>query len=345
VHLDYEHEGKTMKKVLFATTALVATAGVAAADVSLSGSAEMGLNGGTGQDAEFFQDIEVTFSMSGQTDNGLTFGASIQLDEAAWSATGDDGGTSVFVSGDFGTLTMGDTDGALDWALTEAAVGNAGSIQDNETGHAGYLGSYGDGMYDGQILRYDYSVGDFGVAVSFEMDDTGVLDAGFAVGGRYSAAFAGGSVDLGIGYQTGQINDNYLPGNLSAATLGYSNSAVLDVAIVGVSAAVELDNGLSAGVQYSRWNVDHVLLGIEAAEIDHVGLGLGYTFDAVTVSANWGQFDAETMVGNGTISGYGLAAAYDFGGGLSAHVAYGSSDYGSLGADSDSWSLGLAMSF
>ena len=33
-----------MKKVLFASTALVATAGVAAADVSLSGSADMGLS-------------------------------------------------------------------------------------------------------------------------------------------------------------------------------------------------------------------------------------------------------------------------------------------------------------
>lgn len=35
-----------MKKVLFATTALVATAGVAAAEVSLSGYAEIGIVGG-----------------------------------------------------------------------------------------------------------------------------------------------------------------------------------------------------------------------------------------------------------------------------------------------------------
>ena len=35
-----------MKKVLFATTALVASAGFAAADVDLSGSAEIGVVGG-----------------------------------------------------------------------------------------------------------------------------------------------------------------------------------------------------------------------------------------------------------------------------------------------------------
>ncbi|RMH39212.1 MAG: porin, partial [Alphaproteobacteria bacterium] len=68
-----------MKKVLFATTALVATAGVAAADVSISGYAEMGVIGGTGMDAQFHTDIDATFSMSGTTDNGLTFGASVDL--------------------------------------------------------------------------------------------------------------------------------------------------------------------------------------------------------------------------------------------------------------------------
>ena len=35
-----------MKNVLFATTALIATAGIASAEVSLSGSAEMGIIGG-----------------------------------------------------------------------------------------------------------------------------------------------------------------------------------------------------------------------------------------------------------------------------------------------------------
>ncbi|MEQ8367166.1 MAG: porin, partial [Roseicyclus sp.] len=48
-----------MKKVLFATTALVATAGVAAADVAVSGGAEMGLFGGSGTETQFFTDIDV----------------------------------------------------------------------------------------------------------------------------------------------------------------------------------------------------------------------------------------------------------------------------------------------
>jgi outer membrane protein OmpU len=79
-----------MKKVLFATTALIATAGVAAADITLSGSAEMGIVGGdtlssaaalVRRDTQVHTDIDVTFSMSGQTDSGLSFGANIDLDD------------------------------------------------------------------------------------------------------------------------------------------------------------------------------------------------------------------------------------------------------------------------
>lgn len=348
-----------MKKVLFATTALVATTGFAAADVSLSGSAQMGLQGGDGAVTQFVQDIDVTFSLSGASDNGLTFGAAVDLDENAGGVGTDDAGVAIFVSGDFGTLTMGDTDGALDWALTEAAVGNAGSINDNETGHAGYLGAYGDGIYDGQILRYDYTVGDFGVAVSLEMDGGNSVDDGYAFGARYGMDFAGGSVDFGIGYQSAVIdadgtntatNSDFLPGNVDEDEVGLAGYVAppvdLDVDIIGVSVAVALDNGLSAGLQYSNWDVSASGAPL-SLDIKHLGLGVGYTVDAITVSANWGQYDVSMGGMSADITGWGLAAAYDFGGGLSAHVGYGSSDYTDFGGsnDLDTWSLGLAMSF
>ncbi len=79
-----------MKKLLLASTALVAMAGAAKAEVALSGFAEIGIFGssegfriGTGGD-EFHTDIDVTFSMTGETDTGLTFGASIDQIDAAF---------------------------------------------------------------------------------------------------------------------------------------------------------------------------------------------------------------------------------------------------------------------
>ncbi|WP_298262239.1 porin, partial [uncultured Litoreibacter sp.] len=146
--------------------------------------------------------------MSGETDNGLTFGASVDLDEGgaisnATQNNADDGGATIFVSGAFGTVTMGDTDGALDWALTEAGnVGNPGSIADDETSHAGYLGSYLDGGNDNQILRWDYTSGAFGVAVSLE-DDNGSAAAssgiGYAIGFKYALDLSGTTVNFGLG--------------------------------------------------------------------------------------------------------------------------------------------------
>ncbi len=345
-----------MKKILFATTALVATAGVAAADVAVSGGAEMGLFGGTGIETQFFTDIDVTFTMSGTTDNGLTFGAAVDLDEggagaAAVADNADDGGVAIFLSGDFGTVTLGDTDGALDWALTEAAVGNAGSINDDETGHSGYLGSYLDGAYDGQILRYNNTFGDFGVAISVEMDDTGVRDEGYAIGFRYGMDLGGGSLDLGLGYQTATYAASGA-GALTIATVTVSDYGVVipaafqvEVDAIGVSAAYSM-NGLSLGLAFTDFEASY--LG-GTGEATHLGLGVGYTMDAITVSANYGAFDGSFVPGQIIDEvGYGLAVAYDLGGGASVHLGYGHSDLGgthSTPGTSDSWSFGVAMSF
>ena len=308
-----------MKNVLFASTALVAFSGAAVADVALSGRAEMGLYGATGFDVQFFTDIDVTFTMTGETDNGLSFGASVDLDEggagaAAVADNSDDGGIAIFVRGDFGTVTLGDTDGALDWALTEAGnVGNPGSIADDETSHAGYLGSYGDGSGgDGQILRYDFSAGDFGIAVSVESDarDTGATatnqEYGYAVGLKYNLDLGGTTVALGLGYQ----------------------NTVADENIVGVSATAKLDNGLSVGLQYSDWS--------DSANDSHIGIGVGYTTGAISLHANYGKLD----FANGTDQdGFGFAAAYDLGGGAVAHFGYRNDDAVT------SASLGLGLSF
>ena len=187
-----------MKKLLSATSALAATVGFASAQgATVSGTASMGILGGDwvldrdpnvettlfsnppvhapdieGQsEFELHTDIDVTFTMTGQTDAGVTFGAMIDLDESdgdgGEGASGafdnrKQGGEEIFVSGAFGTLTMGDTDGALDWALQDIGIGDA------HTSHLGYVGNdYADSKGgDGQIARYDRSFGDFAVALS-----------------------------------------------------------------------------------------------------------------------------------------------------------------------------------
>lgn len=324
-----------MKKVLFATTALVASTSFAAAEVSLSGGAEMGVVGGSGIETQFHHDLDVVFTMSGETDNGLTFGATIDLDEVGDDCSvittgggspvtvlgssicsGGDGIASgfgehsVFISGDFGTLTMGDTDGAFDWAYGEVNV-VGGTIDDSETSHAGFFDGTGlDGGNDGQVLRYDYSFGDFAFAVSVELDDAVVADDIYGLGLTYGADFGGIAMSFGLGYQTN--------GNLGND-------------IVGLTVGADFGNGFQAALGYVDFD------GFSSLD-SHWGIGLGYTMDALSIGVNYGEYESTT---GATTDGFGLAVGYDLGGGASILFGYGDS-----GAPASStWSLGVAMSF
>ena len=336
-----------MKKVLFATTALVAFAGAAAADVAVSGSAELGINDNGNGDTQYFQDIEVTFGMSGETDSGLSFGASVQLDEPGAAAPGDDGGATVFISGSFGTLTMGDTDGALDWAMTETAVG--GAIDDAHTIHAGYNGNGLLEGGDGQVLRYDYSMGDFGFAVSMTQGDNGagVADDVTSVGVRYAMTMGGADVALGLGYQdagtvtrvtTAAVAPVLDPIDGSTVTNGtLAQTATGDSNALGLSVAVTA--GAITGI------LNYTDMEVTGTDVTHTGLGIGYTAGALTVGVNWGEYD---VTGADNVDGFGIAVNYDLGGGAVVQFGYAdSADAPVAGAtaDDDLFSLGLAMSF
>ncbi len=357
-----------MKNILMATTALVASTTFAMADVDLSGWAEMGIIGGentdgTDIDTQFHSDINVIFSMSGETDTGLAFGAVLDFDgidgdgdafnDGAFNPVKGGSDTSIFVSGAFGTLTMGDTDGALDFVMQEAIIG--GTIDDVHE-HAGYNGNSGlDGSYDGQVARYDYTFGDFSIAASAEIDDDRDSDddADFdlgdsideieddnvlAIGVRYNGNFAGLDFGAGLGYQ--QVGD--------------SN-------VTGLSLDTTLDNGLRAILNYSSYDQSPLAVGTvqqdddedpltPTIEVDnntdldsHIGLALGYTFGGLLVAGNYGVFDTD----QGDVQGYGLIANYDLGGGASLQGGYAHNDYDDIAdfEDTDNFSFGIRMSF
>jgi len=107
-----------MRKVLLATTALVALGGVSAAsaDVTLSGSASYNYitNSGTGttgtegnegpanaESRDMTTQVDVGIAMSAALDNGMSISGGIDLDEGGY----DDSGWKL--SGDFGTLAFG----------------------------------------------------------------------------------------------------------------------------------------------------------------------------------------------------------------------------------------------
>ena len=106
-----------MRKVLLATTALVAMGGVSAAsaDITLGGSASYNYitNSGTGgsgtagpanaESRDMSTTVDANIAMSSSLDNGMTLDGLVSLDEGGV----DDSGWSI--SGDFGKLAFGGT--------------------------------------------------------------------------------------------------------------------------------------------------------------------------------------------------------------------------------------------
>jgi outer membrane protein OmpU len=349
-----------MKSILFATTALVATAGVASAEIALTGNAEMGIYAPAVNDdgdlemgdTQFFTDMDIRFTLSGEADNGLTFGATIDLDEAAdrnnpgrFESPNVQGGEAIFISYGGATFTMGDTDGALDARVPELALA-AGSLADDETVHLGFNHADGfdegddgeyrviddgvglslDGYGDGQIARIDYAYDAFTFSASMEQvadgadaenaagDDIG--DTIWAVGVAYSGQLSTIDLTVGLGYQT--------------------LDEVADV--TSVAATGGFGNGFSAGLTYTDMSIEG------GDDIEHWGVGFGYEMNAIAVGMNYGEYTQE----DDKLSGFGLAASYDLGGGLSARFGYGYSDIDPDGASSDdydTYSLGLSMNF
>ncbi|SFE32068.1 porin [Roseivivax sediminis] len=340
-----------MKKILLASTALVATAGVASAQdlgIALTGQAEMGIFDGGDDNTQFFTDLDVTFTMTGESDNGISFGATIDLDEATdqpdFENPSVQGGENMFVSFGGATLTMGDTDGAMDAAMPEMALAG-GSLNDDETEHLGFDDQDGhflindsglslDGVGDGQIARFDYTYSAFTFSVSAEQLNNGddfVIgteefgNTAYGIGVNYAGDFSGVAIEAGLGYQA--INDA--------------------VSSVGLAATAGLANGLSFGATLSQSTLEDDLedvLGYGDDEITHWGIGIGYEMNAFAVGVNYGEYEFD---GN-TASGYGLAASYDLGGGLSMRAGYGNSEVDDDLFDDDgfdTYSLGLQMNF
>ena len=283
---------------------------------------------------ELHTDIDVTFTMTGQTDTGLTFGASIDLDESDGSGSGNDaegasgafdnrkqGGEEIFISGAFGTLTMGDTDGALDWALQDIGIGN--SLGDVHTSHHGYLGNdFGDGGRnsqvgdprvdngDGQIARYDHSFGDFAIAFSADIAEAEGDDI-LAAGAKYSFALPAMRLGVGVGWQQRieVVRDN--PGGTNYRTQRDAT---------GISLDAEFDNGFRTILNWADLGYSYLTYDPGISE-KYEGIGLAYTMEDWTFAANYGRRSTGPDY-NGGQNGIGVAVNYDLGGGAEMQLGY-----------------------
>ncbi|PIE16531.1 MAG: hypothetical protein CSA68_02355 [Rhodobacterales bacterium] len=217
-----------MKKILLATSALVATAGVAAADVSVSGTARMGLvyNDAWADEVQFDNRVRIWFNASGETDGGLGWGAKvrIQRDDQGGGAVNNN---AVWISGSWGKLTFGDVDSA-----DKAIVGQIAGVGYTGLGDLNEVDYKADSTAPSAAL-YEYSAGDFKAALSAAQPSNADV---YAVGLSYStdtwSIAAGYGVDNASHEVT--VKGSVMFGDTTVTALYQDDSALAD-AFVGVS--------------------------------------------------------------------------------------------------------------
>ena len=232
-----------MKKVLLTTTALVMAAGVAAAEVSFGGKAQVSMAATGGADMTLRTHLDVNASVSGSTDNGITMSTSF----------GYDAGTEVDYNDDF---TIDGAETGWGTGAPELSIGYAGWTIAAQAG--GVANKY-DGDVENHDIAIDGSIG--GVSVGFGTTTGSGGASSFSVGysaGDISASVASTSDD-GAGAQAMKFSLSYTMGDATVTASSNNNGAAETTNSVGVSYAMgDLtigytmagDNGANMGDDY-----------------------------------------------------------------------------------------------
>jgi outer membrane protein OmpU len=261
-----------MKKVLFGTTALVLSAGVAFADahagVSVSGSAEFAVGESGGGDITFAPNIVINFAGSGETDSGMAFGFDYGIVD---TSTGGDIGLDnweVYISDAWGKLLIGDGDanafrsvaGLADIGFNGLGVDN---VAENTRGNGInegvlYSNTFGPAtVYLSTALAAGASTSDLSYGLKFT---TGAITAGVAaledsaggddvIGADVSGSF--GAIGFDIYYADADVSGSSYGTILSydagvaTITFGYADNDIVADPAMGVGFKMDLGGGAS----------------------------------------------------------------------------------------------------
>ena len=238
-------------------------------------------------------EIDFNIVATGESDNGITFGASVDLDageDDQTTSTGSVADPEVYFSVNGLTVTVG-------------AVGNAGVVLNTaEVGFDGlntnvHVDAVDDSAVDGDV-HVAYAFGDYTVAASIGSDseDTAFSFSGAAGDLTYAVGFASddsANIDytsFGVGYTMGALNFQALMVNIDNPT------GTADEDTFGLSAAYTMD-----AMTFTVAMSDSDAAGSEAA------YGIGAAYDLGGGLALKGGFGE---VGNNNVADLGLTMSF-----------------------------------
>jgi len=308
-----------MKHVLFATTALIATASVAAAEVKLSGFARFGLgyledrsDDDNVDDTILVSRFRLTIDGDTETDGGVKFSGRVRLQADEDASTGEAG--SAGLNGARFSVIYGGL--RVDAGNVAGSFDNLANYYGNEPGLEAFIGQYSGVDYS--FLEYT-STGSGANAVFFQY---AVGD--FAFGASYDT-------DADDGADRWDVSATYTFNNITAA-LAYGQTDEGDSGVDDQSLTV-----LTLGAEFGDFSGTLFVADDDVAEDDENGTAYGFSlaYDvgaATTINAAFGDGNADNDEQQ-----YGVGFIYDLGGGASlrgavAHIERGDED-GQVRAD------------
>lgn len=319
-----------MKRILLASTAIVAFAGAAAAEghtgVTFSGSAELGYNDEdhatvTDDNLGFYADLDVTIGFAAELDNGLVAAASIDLEDLASGQDSGDSSTGIdnidfelSLTNDMGGIYYGDTSFAAEnlWKSAGDMEGDNFSEQDGEEVLRGEL------TYGGVEMQLSYVLGDNGGYENLSEELNQLSLAASADLGNFNivAAYQAESDEFAGFYDIAPFSDN---GDFNdAQVFGLSVGTSFSGADVRVAYA-DNDNDTSIGIQASypfgpvTATVYYVLEDSDTGNTDdNYGLTVAYASGPVAVTLDYDNDQGDDKVG--------IEGSYEMGNGLTLYA-------------------------
>ena len=306
-----------------------------AADISMSGGASVAITSGdeTGK-STFYQNDSITFTVSGETDGGLSITTSLELDgDASGGAGGDFDSQSLTIGHDtLGTLVfsahggdtvMGGFDDMMPTAYEESFALTTGNIVINGAGTGNDLWRYDSPeLISGLTAHLAYSSQDTAASTT-------------------SQGNANAYTDIGV---------KYSPEMLEGLTLGYAQGEV-DQPTLGGGANV---NGIDESTMFVTYATGPITIGYQASEADgptatedddSTSFGISYAISD-DFSVSYGEHELDLGSSSSDQESEGFSASYTMGG-TSIKAAFNetTSVAGVSGTDRESYEIALVFAF
>jgi hypothetical protein len=254
-----------MRKVLLATTALVAFGGITAAnaDISISGNYEWEYQQNDAGSA-FMDDGHINITGVIAADNGMTFTAKTVFGGGSDAGQANIEENYVRVDGDFGSLILGDVDGNSAASLMDGALGRNKDIETqgglgSEATNAGSADTavFLDGGAD--IIYMSPSVGGLQIGMSADLTDS-------------DASATDGAVDMAVTYSMAGVS--LFASSTSGQTFDESNFGV-SASLAGLNIGVgSRSEGGSSQAKSNDVGVNYTLAnGLKLAALSASGTG------------------------------------------------------------------------